>query len=112
MALATATRIFGLDEKSPNMTPVRDRSGKVWAYQYPFQALSVDGISITHPTIALRTDGPDCRSTPHFAGTQLGRCFGRSELDLGLSELRKLHLFFAYGEKTLYLTAASPPKAQ
>jgi hypothetical protein len=35
------------------------------------------------------------------------RCIRGADLYLGLSVLRRLHLFFAFGEKMLYATAAS-----
>jgi len=41
----------------------------------------------------------------HSAGEQT-HCYGGADLRLGLSVLRKLHLYFAFGERVLYATAS------
>lgn len=130
MALATAKRIFGLTENAPDVTPVLGSDGKPVAYRYPFKALAADDLSIGHPQIDLNPRIGDCLPGVRYQGAsavptfrnQFGssrdnldsvhECFGVSEVNLGLDELRKLHLFFAFKEKTLYLTGASATKAQ
>ncbi len=85
---------------APNSPPRR--------YRYPFKELTIEGITIGSPQIDLYKDAKECRATSPYdfpAGFQA--CYGASDLELGLSELRQLHVYFAFKEKKIYLTAAS-----
>jgi predicted aspartyl protease len=61
--------------------------------RYPFQAMTFEGIQVQNPNIAI-VDGGD-RFDP-----------GKPKLVLGIETLRQLHMYIAYGEQKLYLTAA------
>jgi hypothetical protein len=112
MTFALAHKLFGLEEQSSGVTGVPRRGGAV-SYRYPFKLLEIGGLAIKNPEIGL-TGGsrdPVCDArgtyTAEFGqGTLAKFCFGSSDITLGLKELRKLHLYFAFGEKKLYLTAA------
>ncbi len=96
MSLKTATHIFGIDEKNPAVKRLNDAdvNGMVKAaiYRYPFTSLTFEGIEIKTPSIAIMDAGRTDTRGP--------------ELVLGMGALRQLHLFIAYDEKMLYLTAA------
>jgi hypothetical protein len=121
IGMNTMRGFFGLDENSPGMTRVENRgSGKAVLYRYAFTSLNVGGLSIAHPDILVRAEDPDrkCQRQTDFhlkperfsdlSGPEVQRvhCYGVSQLQIGLSVLRQLRLFFAFKEKKLYITAA------
>lgn len=90
MTLEDAKSEFGLQPSSPGMQSVDDA-----VYAYRFGALNLEGIEVRQPTVVIRPDRTGLRA----AGL-------RPEVILGISELRKLHLYIAYREKKLYITGA------
>jgi predicted aspartyl protease len=92
MSLELAESLFGFDDKSPLLKRVETEDGSA-AYRYPFQALTFGGVTVSHPDILLVPD-----SVSHEIGA------GRALLGIGV--LRQLHLYIAYREKKLYVTAA------
>jgi len=114
MAMATAKRLWGKDETAPGMTPVADTAdGAPMRYRYPFKQLSIKGITIANPQIDLYPNSKECRPpSPYDFPTGLRVCYGASELELGLNEMRQLHVFFSFKEKKIYLTAAGPDTAK
>jgi len=95
MSLTMAKAIFGIDEKNPALKPLGMTSINyivpAKTYRYPFQTINFEGISIRNPDILIADTGPDPHEPPFI---------------LGIGALRQLHLFIAYDEKVLYLTAA------
>jgi hypothetical protein len=59
-------------------------------YRYAFQTLSMGGVAVANPRIVL-SDAPTVLANEHGA------------LILGMTELRNLHLYFAYHERKLYI---------
>lgn len=101
MGTVAAERILGIKEDSPGMKAVTDRETKM--YRYPFKELSAGGLIVKNPAIAIVPDEPRrCDGKRH--GFHI--CWPRPDLSIGLAELRQLHLFFAFKDKMLYLTAA------
>lgn len=112
-------RIFGVDETSPDLVPVgQDLLGHK-TYRYAFKSLTADGLTVSNPAIIVYDEQPrpECNDKLHFAppedenghvGAQprLARCFGGDDAVLGLSVLKKLHIYVSGQEKLLYLTAA------
>jgi hypothetical protein len=101
------------------MKPVAtDASGAAVLYRYPFKQLTIEGVIIEHPVIDLDPKASDCRPrsdpSPYVMplGKRTASCYGASDLELGLKELRQLHLYFAFKEKMLYATAASTDSAK
>jgi hypothetical protein len=123
MGMNAVRRLFGLDEHAPGMeaTPQSRTSPGDMIYRYPFKTISVEGLSIAGPAILVRGEepGPECDAKLHTmrqpgegiasGGYEMVRCYGGADLFIGLSVLRKLHLYFAFGEKILYATAADAP---
>lgn len=93
MSLETAEDLFHFDEKSPNLKVINDNtSSSEKVYRYPFKTLGFEGTTVNNPDIVLF---PDKVSGLH------------EKLIIGMGVLRQLHLYIAYGEKRLYVTAAT-----
>jgi predicted aspartyl protease len=87
----TAAIQLGIDPKAPELKLVRD-TGQYQIFTYPFQSLNFGRVSVKNPPIAIASD--------NFA-KRLG-----TDLVLGTQVLRHMHIYIAYGEKRLYITAA------
>lgn len=108
LSLQAARRVFDLDTDSPNVEKISGE-GRDGVYRYRFKSLVAGGITIKNPQIVLVRDAladrlrqeeidahhlmPDSARTP--------------QLILGMDVLRQLHLYIAYKERKLYVTAAS-----
>ncbi len=86
---------FSFDAQTSGVRAEPTIDGKGETYRYPFKMLSFEGVTIQNPDIAMMP-GP----TPGVS----------KDLDaivLGTDVLKRFHLYIAYEEKALYLTAAS-----
>jgi predicted aspartyl protease len=92
MSLETAQSAFGFAATDPQLKSYKD--GDNADFQYPFLSLSFEGVSVQNPDIVL---------LPNAAS----RWMGQPRIILGMNVIRKLHLYFAYKEKKLYVTPAS-----
>lgn len=94
MSLVTAKALFGIDAKDPALKPLGTFSINnlvtARAYRYPFKSLTFEGIAVNNPDIVISDTGDS----------------GQPPLVVGIGALRQLHLFIAYDESLLYLTAA------
>ncbi|MDE2494621.1 MAG: retropepsin-like domain-containing protein [Alphaproteobacteria bacterium] len=93
MSLESAEGLFDLKEDALKRVP--GPNGTHGARRYPFKQLSFANVTVSNPDITLV---PDRESQTGPRGP---------ELIIGMSILRQLHLYIAYGEKKLYLSAAS-----
>ena len=84
---------IGVRSAGLKATPAPD--GKSDVYQYPFKALSFEGVTIQDPNIALVPSLTDRIS------------HGPDEIVIGADLLRRFHLYISYNEKTIYLTSAT-----
>lgn len=117
LTLEGAKNYFGLDPSSPGMTLVGHRKDGTPTYTYTFKKLELEGITITNPTVHLWEDEMQYREgqSPQ-TGSRLSdstESNGKTVLTLGLHELRNLHIYIAYKEQKLYISAgdASPAAA-
>ncbi len=94
MSLETARRLFDLPENDPNVKPVPGDGGK--DFTYPFESLTLKDVAVKNPDILLIPDD--------VSKWGMG---GYSHVTLGMGILRQLHIYIAYGERTLYATPAS-----
>lgn len=94
MSLETARRLFGFDETDARLTPVKGAESE-HAVRFPFAKMSFQEITVDNPDIVLM---PDAVSKFYE---------GAPKLILGMGILRQLHLYIAYREHKLYVTAAS-----
>jgi hypothetical protein len=83
--------------------------------KHKFKTLSVDGLTINNPDFAMyQDDSGGCNGgarmkavslrTEHDA--EIERCFGLPDMTIGLPELRNLHIYIAFRERMVYITAA------
>lgn len=95
MSMAAARAVFGIDDKSPALKSLGEVALNyvvpTKTYRYPFKALTFEGIAVQNPDIVIADTGADSEEPT---------------LVVGIGALRQLHLFIAYDEKMLYLTAA------
>jgi hypothetical protein len=91
MTLDTAHRLFGLDTAA--LTPIGSaKNERETLYTYPFETLDLQSVSVHSPTIILKADRLQDPNAP--------------DLYLGMTVLRRLHLYVAYGEKRIFVTRA------
>jgi hypothetical protein len=106
MGMSDANDLFGLSTISSGMSPLsaaQSDEGKM-DFRYPFKTLSLGGVTVNNPEIKIYPQKPEEECNGKLRQGKM--CVGGSQLRLGLSEIRALHLFFAFGEKKLYATAA------
>jgi predicted aspartyl protease len=89
------TSKFDLDEKSAGMTRVPHSSAQRPRYRYPFKTLVFDDVTVANPDITLV---PDEQSK--MGGADM-------TIVLGMNVIRRLHMYIAYGERTIYVTPAT-----
>jgi len=106
-------RLFGIDSKSPGIE--RDPGAppdSPDAYRYRFKSLSVAGVMVKNPLIGIIPDrAHQAFSRRHtnkedFDPVEAPR-MSELQLLLGMNVLTKLHLYIAYKEHKLYITAAN-----
>ena len=91
--LERAEYLFDIKEDDPQLQTLEATSnGHI--YKYPFKTLSFGGVTVSNPDLMLFS-----RNDEHLPGVPA--------LILGMGILRQLHIFIAYDEKKLYVTAAS-----
>ena len=105
-----AGRQYGIDDHSPGVVPLIGTSEIRQApFGYRFKSLSLSGISDTNPLIGLLHNQAEAafeRDEGKVASAIPGERLGIVPLEIGLNVLSKLHLYIAYGEQKIYLTAA------
>ena len=119
MSYATAHRLFGLERGGPALQRISQGPGAAVQYRYAFKTLEAGGLVIANPEIEIDDNGlhdfgdnrdEDCNEKQWLnTGSVIGsyRCLTRSDLRLGVQQLRQLRLFIALSEETLYLTSAN-----
>jgi hypothetical protein len=96
MTLNSARHYFDLDKDSSGVSKLGHLTGGLGSvndtYRHAFKSLSMGGVAVTNPRIVL-SDAPTVLVDEH------------GSLVLGMTELRFLHLYFAYHERKLYISA-------
>lgn len=118
MGMNAMRRMFNIDETSPALVPLDQEYFGNKLYRYAFKNLNADGLTVQNPDILVVGEAPrrECSDKlhvefPNKAGPSMNRelyvrCFGGEDAILGLSVLKKLHLYVSGKEKLLYLTSA------
>ena len=104
-----ALQVFGLSADSPNVVhrEYSDEDGnKGTDASYVFDALFFGGVSIAHPHLHLIEDKLGAAVRADFSRSENVPLPHLPAVILGVVELRHLHLYIAYKEKVLYVTAA------
>jgi len=110
MAANVAQGVFGNvpDGSSPG-------ASNSMQHQASFNVLEGGGLSVSHPAIFVFGDpkAPLCDGHRHtkFVGAGMGMemrtaCYSNAQLTLGMRELKRLHLYFAFKAGKLYFTGA------
>ena len=90
--LETAERLFGLDEKDPNLVVHHPGTDDRY-YTYPFKTLTFGGVAVANPRLVLIPRGSHVYDGP--------------EMLLGMGVLRRLHMYISYRQRKLVVTAAA-----
>jgi predicted aspartyl protease len=111
--LRVARDRFDILPDSPDMDPVGALRGNPSAkiYRRRFNTLSFEGVTVTNPNLILMPDQVSQRIPNSTRTGSLIRSSDRGlpDLILGMSVLSKTHIYVAYREKKVYITAAGPP---
>lgn len=95
LSLEATRRELGWDKDPAGLKPAPgQKATDPHAYVYPFNKITFGGIAVSSPAITLVPD------------KDAGFGHQRFEPIIGISILRQLHLYIAYGEGYLYATAA------
>lgn len=91
LSMATARKMWGLDEHAPGMKLAYPDYPEYKFYHYPFKTMSFGGLKVSGPHIMIVPNGylPD-----------------KLDILLGTNILRELHMYIAYKEKAMYVTPA------
>src|SRR6185312_8453742 len=117
LGMAYARGYLDLDSADPNLKLRTDVPESVKpAFGYPFKSLTVGAISVTNPDIVLypqrNTERCVFSKAALDAHTSLpnaeATCISSGALIMGRKQMRAMHLFFAFSENNLYVTAADP----
>jgi len=115
MNLDAARRVFNVNVNAPDVQRVGQIAGASTAniYRRRFKKLELDGVVITDPLITLlpNTMGPPPAPPTGSFFWENDDLQGLPELTLGMSVLSKLHVYIAYKERKLYLSAGAPSPA-
>ncbi len=109
LSLTTARHLYDLTPDSPGIEPYPIDGSGLKRYRYPFKSLSIQGLQVSNPSIDIIQDriyrAPDRweMEVPQLHNDEETRL---PDLILGMGIISKLHLYIAYGEQRLYLTAA------
>jgi hypothetical protein len=119
ISMGTMKQLFGVDEKSPDLTPAGTTDKGASMYRYPFKTLGIADLQVGNPAIrvlgndyinqcrSIRTrDLPDPKRLHDVVPSELYTCSGGADITLGYSVLSKLHLYFSMKEKVMYSSAA------
>jgi predicted aspartyl protease len=112
MNLDVARRIFDVDVNGPDVQKVGEITGGYTAnvYRRRFKMLEVDGVAVMDPLITLLPNMMGSAPAPRTGSLtrDTDDVQGLPDLILGMSVLWKLHVYVAYKESKLYLSAGAP----
>ncbi len=107
---------FGVDVNAPDVKPLGQLGGIASAktYRKQFATMSFDGVTVTNPIIDLI---PDKQSRAFGDQRPTGSLTqpadrGLPDLIIGMTVLSKLHMYIAYDERKVYITAGAPAGVQ
>ena len=109
MTLTAARTAFGIDENSPGVEKLTQDGGTI--YRTHFKALTLSGITVNNPEVYLIPDAVAETARKDLQEDKMNGYEGRDSISsphlvVGLNVLRHLHLYVAYKEHKIYVTAA------
>jgi predicted aspartyl protease len=110
----TARETFNITDHTPGAEPAGNVNGdpNLASYFYKFSSLTLDGVTVKNPRILIVPDrwSDIDTTTPHgIILLAKPKRLTLPEVTLGMDVLKYLHLYFAFQEHNLYITAAAPP---
>jgi predicted aspartyl protease len=107
--LDIAKRTFNVDVNAPDVEKIGELAGGYTAsvYRRKFKSLAFEGVTINEPLINLLPNMLGPGQAPN-TGSLIRESRGLPNLILGMSVLGKLHVYIAYKERKLYISAANP----
>jgi predicted aspartyl protease len=115
IGMPVAHGVFGLAPDSPGMTPAGPVNGdpQLSSYRHAFSSLTFEGITVANPTLLVMPDRMGGSSTETGSRIPTGEPGVKlPELILGMDIMRHLHMYFAFKEKKLYVSAAATAPVQ
>ena len=112
--LNTARQMFNVDVNAPDVEKVGDLKGGYTAsiYRRRFKSLAFEGVVINNPMIDLLPDMLSGQGAPApRTGSIIRENRALPDVILGMTTLSQLHLYIAYKERKVYITAAGAPPA-
>lgn len=106
------SRIFGIDAKSPGAEPLRDETDPDrWRYAYRFDELSFEGVAVRNPRVEVYDDANARAFSRHHNDrgqfdVRTAVRLDTADLKVGMRVLSSLHMYIAYDEQMLYISAA------
>ena len=84
------------------------------SFQHSFNTLVFGGVTVINPLFLVRPDQTGAHDPTNRlqTGSKLLKTddYPRPEITIGMNVLRQLHLYFAFKERRLYITAADAQK--
>jgi predicted aspartyl protease len=110
MRLSVARRLFDI---APDAEGVQHRKatgidGTVDGFNHVFDSLTFGDITLRNTNVAI--ESIDVGKGAANAGSHMLGTIDQEDILIGMTLLRKLHLFIAYSESALYFTIAEPRK--
>jgi predicted aspartyl protease len=108
-----AQRLFGIKATDPDLVKVGQLAGAYTAniYSRKFKTMTFEGVTINNPELVLM---PDFMTSPNRqapTGSLIHEARSTPAVVLGMSVLSRLHLYIAYKERKVYITADDPSAA-
>jgi len=108
MAMVTARLLLGIKPTSAGVTvTARNPDGTPDVFRYGFRSLTAAGISFADPQIDLLSDHDSSPLVTRPESMPMGNyvpLYTEGDISLGLKELERLRLFFAFKDNALYAT--------
>jgi hypothetical protein len=115
LSLDAARRLFRINLNAPDVEKIGELKGgySADAYRRQFKTLTVNGVTINNPTINMLPNmmGGISPGTPRTGSLIREETVGLPDLILGMNVLSQMHVYIAYRERKLYITAADPQRA-
>lgn len=104
---------FGVDVNAPDVIPLGQLGGVASAktYRKQFATMAFEGVTVTNPVVDLIPDRQSGAFGDQRTTGSLTRPADRGlpDLIIGMDVLRKLHMYVAYDERKVYITAGAAP---
>jgi predicted aspartyl protease len=107
--MKAASRTLGFDESAPGVER-ESKADDIAVYKGQFKSLTMGGVTVNNPAIDIIADKmEDAYRMEHSEKSRDDPVYGQElsveDLYLGMTTISKLHMYIAYKERKLYITA-------